>query len=254
MIVTDLDGTFYNSEHDFQEKNMYAVEYFKENGGLFTVASGRVPSSLQDRMDAFKKLTNVPAILCNGGFCYDFSNGADFFKIEVDRKKATNIIRSVKENFTVDRIRACVQGEEITVTDISATDAFVGWTRVSFDDSSNENLNCIRSMIEKQYSNDFSFMFAGPEIFEFQDRTATKGQGLDRLRQKLISDGKATKDLKIYAVGDYENDLDLLYYADVACCPENAMNTVKKASKVHLCHCNDGAIADLISRIEAGEV
>ncbi len=254
MIVTDLDGTFYDSEHNFHNKNIEAVEYFKKNGGLFTVASGRVPSSLKDRMEAFRELTNVPAILCNGGFCYDFASDTRFFEIEVDHQKAAGVIRFVKDNFDIYRIRASLLGEEIAIGDTFDEDSFKGWTRVSFDDRSCETLNNIRQVIEKRYKDDFSFMFACPEMFEFQDKAATKGQALDRLRKKLTCDGKANENLKIYAVGDYENDLDMLQNADVACCPENAMDTVKKAAKIHLCHCDDGAIADLIYRIESLEV
>ncbi len=254
MIVTDLDGTFYDSEHNFHKKNIEAVEYFKKNGGLFTVASGRVPSSLKDRMEAFRELTNVPAILCNGGFCYDFASDTRFSEIEVDHQKAADVIRFVRDNFDIYRIRASLLGEEIAIGNTFDEDSFKGWTRVSFDDRSYETLNNIRQVIEKRYKEDFSFMFACPEIFEFQDKAATKGQALDRLRQKLVCDGKADANLKIYAVGDYENDLDMLQNADVACCPKNAMDTVKKASKIHLCHCDDGAIADLIYRIESLEV
>lgn len=253
MIVTDLDGTFYDSEHNFVQKNIDAVEYFKQNGGLFTVASGRVPSSLRDRMENFRKLTNVPAILCNGAFCYDFTCNERFMQIELDHQKATEIIKLVQENFSIFRIRCSLIGKEVILSDVSETGAFDGWTRVSFDDRSHDTLNDIRLMLEEHYKSDFSFMFACPEIFEFQARTATKGQALDRLRRKLISDGTADSSLKIYAVGDFENDLDLLSECDVSACPSNAMDKIKKIADVHLCNCNDGAIADLISRIEKGE-
>jgi len=253
MIVTDLDGTFYDSDHNFQPKNMEAVEYFKANGGLFTVASGRVPSSLTGRIEAFAKITNVPAILCNGGFCYDFAKNERFLQIEVDHLKATEIIKAVRESFTVYRTRCSLIGSEVPLGDISETASYEGWTRVSFDDRSYDNLCAIRNMFEDKYSDTFAFMFACPEIFEFQAKTATKGQALDRLRELLIKEGKADASLRVYAVGDFENDLDLLYHADVACCPDNAIDSVKAASKVHLCSCDDGAIADLIERIEKGE-
>lgn len=250
MIVTDLDGTFYNSKHDFHKINMEAVEYYKANGGLFTVASGRVPSSLTGKLDTFRELTNVPAILCNGGFCYDFASNERFLQIEVNHEKATELLRTVKEHFTVFRTRCSLIGNEVPLGDISETESYEGWTRVSFDDRSYDNLNAIRNMIEDRYSDYFAFMFASPEIFEFQAKTATKGQALDRLRRLLINEGRADASLRVFAVGDFENDLDMLHHADVACCPENAIDSVKAISKVHLCHCDDGAIADLIDRIE----
>ncbi len=253
MIVTDLDGTFYDSSHNFHPKNVEAVEYFKSNGGLFTVATGRVPSSLTGRTEAFAALTNVPAILCNGGFCYDFTKGERFLQIEVDHEKATEIIKTVYENFKVFRTRCSLIGSEVPLGDISDTASYEGWTRVSFDDSSFENLCAIRKAVEDKYKDIFAFMFACPEIFEFQDIRATKGQAVDRLRNLLIDSKIADESLKVYAVGDFENDLDMLFHADVACCPANAIDSVKNASHVHLCHCDDGAIADLVARIERGE-
>lgn len=253
MIVTDLDGTFYDSEHNFHPKNMEAVEYFKANGGLFTVATGRVPSSLGDRLSDFAALTNVPAILCNGGFCYDFTKGERFLQIEVDHEKATEIIKTVYANFSVYRTRCSLIGSEVPLADIGDTASYEGWTRVSFDDRSYENLCAIREAVEGKYKDDFAFMFACPEIFEFQNIRATKGQAVDRLRAMLIDSKIADESLKIYAVGDFENDLDMLLHADVACCPANAIPSVKSASSVHLCHCDGGAIADLITKIERGE-
>ena len=42
--------------------------------------------------------------------------------------------------------------------------------------------------------------------------------------------------------------------ADVAVCPENAMDAVKEIANYTLCHCKDGLIADVIEKIEAGEI
>lgn len=253
MIVTDLDGTFYNDSHDFHPRNMEAVEYFKKNGGLFTVATGRVPSSLTGKLDTFATLTNAPAILCNGGFLYDFASGKRFMEVALDRKKAIEAIRLVLENFSVYRIRCSLSGGEIPLGDIRDAERFEGWTRVSFDDRSYENLCNIRAALEKRFEDDFAFMFACPEIFEFQAPQATKGLALDRLRELVAAENRSDAPICVYAVGDFENDLDMLRHADVSCCPENAIDLISSASRVQLCHCDDGAIADLISKIESGE-
>ncbi len=54
------------------------------------------------------------------------------------------------------------------------------------------------------------------------------------------------------AVGDQENDLPMLGAADMAACPENATAAVKAACKIHLCHHDEGCIADLIERLGEG--
>jgi hydroxymethylpyrimidine pyrophosphatase-like HAD family hydrolase len=57
-------------------------------------------------------------------------------------------------------------------------------------------------------------------------------------------------DVKIYVCGDYENDLEMLRDADVAVCPENAIDSVKDVCDLCLCDHKQGVIADLIEHIE----
>ena len=51
------------------------------------------------------------------------------------------------------------------------------------------------------------------------------------------------------AVGDQENDLPMLMAADIAACPDNAAEAVKAVCGIHLCHHDEGCIADLIGRL-----
>jgi hydroxymethylpyrimidine pyrophosphatase-like HAD family hydrolase len=55
--------------------------------------------------------------------------------------------------------------------------------------------------------------------------------------------------IKVYGVGDYENDLSTLSAADVAVCPANAHAAVKGISDMVLCSNDDGVIADLIGTL-----
>jgi hypothetical protein len=42
----------------------------------------------------------------------------------------------------------------------------------------------------------------------------------------------------------------MLLSADMVACPENATDHIKSISSIVTCHCKDGAIADLIDKIE----
>jgi hydroxymethylpyrimidine pyrophosphatase-like HAD family hydrolase len=59
-------------------------------------------------------------------------------------------------------------------------------------------------------------------------------------------------DLKVYCIGDYENDIDMLENADKAFCPSNAIDEVKAVCHKILCDHNDGAVADMIEYILNG--
>lgn len=251
MIVTDLDGTFGSAAVGIAPGNAEAVEYFTKNGGIFTAASGRVPTSM-GIWSGVGDLVNAPAILCNGGFLYDFTREERIMQVELNREKVIELVNYVKREFPDVGIRCSLAHGETRLKGEECLEDFEGWTRVSFEADS-DVLDSMREPIEARYKDYFSFMKASHDIYEFQSTEATKSKGLQRLRSYLADCGRVSDNLNIYAVGDFENDLDLLAYADIPCCPENAIDSVKAIAKIQLCHCKNGAIADLISRIEREE-
>jgi Cof subfamily protein (haloacid dehalogenase superfamily) len=272
LIVSDIDGTFTDSKSRLVQRNLDAVEYFKENGGLFAIATGRVPESMGKLAPIINTLVNSPCICCNGAFAYDFTKNERIGEIELDYEKTTELIKLVRKEFPTvgirisSRVGYCIphlndyihRELDDHVDELSSKGLYHvneidflphdGWTRTAFCESS-ETLNSLRERFEDEYSEYFAFSKASPEIYEFQDKSATKGTALDRLREFLIKSGRADKSLKIYALGDFENDLDMLRHCDVPACPANAIPEVKKLAQIHLCHCDEGAVANLIELI-----
>ncbi|MDE6132079.1 MAG: HAD hydrolase family protein, partial [Oscillospiraceae bacterium] len=55
----------------------------------------------------------------------------------------------------------------------------------------------------------------------------------------------------VAAVGDYNNDLEMLEFADIAIAPQNAQDIVKKsADYVTNSTCEEGAIAEAIDYLD----
>ena len=46
MILTDMDGTLLNSQRQLSRGNQEAAGYFMEQGGLFSVATGRAKRAM----------------------------------------------------------------------------------------------------------------------------------------------------------------------------------------------------------------
>ena len=275
LIVTDLDGTFFNEKRQLVQKNLDAIAYFQENGGMFTFAPGREPNVLGFMAPIAPKLCNAPSVLCNGSYSYDFEKGERIGEIELNYEKTVELVHFCIREFPQIGIRISthegyyspndtefihktlggfytelVASNQYHVCDIDKT-PHCGWTRCAFNAES-DDLDALRPHLEERFGEYFAFNKAEAHIFEYQDKRATKGQGIDTLRRQLIEAKKADESLKIYALGDYDNDRDLLLHADVACCPANAIDSIKAIASVHLCHCNDGTTADLIARIERG--
>ena len=110
-----------------------------------------------------------------------------------------------------------------------------------------DKLVLVREALEPVFSEHFTFVTSSPRFLELNAKGCSKAVGVDYLRRAYSTDkNKAT----IIAVGDYENDIEMLKAADIAACPENAMENVKSISKIQLCHHDSGAIANLINVLD----
>lgn len=65
LICTDLDGTLLNSDRRISKENLEAIEYFKQEGGIFTFVTGRMPFFVSDMYEAVQP--NAPFGCVNGG-------------------------------------------------------------------------------------------------------------------------------------------------------------------------------------------
>ena len=64
LVVSDIDGTLNNKIRRLPKRNYEAIKEFTQRGGNFTLASGRITSSLKRN---YNRITpNQPAIVLNG--------------------------------------------------------------------------------------------------------------------------------------------------------------------------------------------
>ena len=80
---------------------------------------------------------------------------------------------------------------------------------------------------------------------ELTARGATKGKMVLRLADML---GVARGD--IYCIGDHKNDIPMLEVSAIPFAPANCVPEVREAGAQILCHCADGAIADVIDILD----
>ena len=106
-------------------------------------------------------------------------------------------------------------------------------------------LEKLRADVTERYAEDFEIYKSCNTLLEMLAKNTTKGTAVSEFYN--IYPG-----IKIYAAGDYENDLEMLMAADKAVCPSNALEMVKAKCDIVLCDHDKGAIADLIEKIEKG--
>lgn len=73
LLVSDLDGTLFNSQKAVTARTVRTLNAYLGRGGLFTVATARTPFGCRGYLSGID--LHVPAIVMNGAALYSFSAG-----------------------------------------------------------------------------------------------------------------------------------------------------------------------------------
>lgn len=267
LIVTDLDGTFLNSSERIPESNEAAVEYFKAGGGSFTVATGRVAQHVYSAIPQIAELINFPAVTCNGACLYDFRTGKTVVDHPMTHRDVMDIVEYIRAEYPQAGIRASspdycyvttaqdlekplIAGDfernknvgHLVAPETEWEKAVIYKIVIRID---SDILPCAMEGLKARFGDRFSVTQSWPTIIDIQLGGINKGRTLkDYVRSTQ------GKNVKIYACGDYVNDLELLQAADISVCPSNAHPKIKEISRLCLCDNDEGLIAALIKRIE----
>ncbi|MGL5415588.1 MAG: Cof-type HAD-IIB family hydrolase [Clostridium sp.] len=255
MLVSDMDGTIINKEKKISEKDREAIEYFKENGGLFTVATGRMlPSASRYAIDL--KLS-LPVILYNGCKIYDYETESvlNEYTLEDERKE---IIRKLME---VEGIGLEVYSEEniYVFKECHLTKRFskLGYNVIFGSEGEIWNKKWTKILIVGEgdildkFEEDFSMydvekpLRSAIKYLEIVPNSASKGQAL-----KELIELKKLQDYKVVAVGDNMNDEALLEAANYGFAVKNANPRLLEKAKYIAPSNNENPLAYIVNWIE----
>lgn len=269
LIVTDLDGTFLGRGARLVPRNLDAIDAFKAGGGHITVGTGRVPTNIRKAIPACGELFNAPAVTANGAFIYDLTADTLLHSNPMDPETvlaAARLVESLNprvgmrvstgKHFLVNRDRL----NDAILRDIGDPDTYAGdvlplsewmtvdtkWYKMVFR-GEYEELQSIRPIVEETFGDAFEYSVSSPRFFELQKKGCTKATGLRFVAEHL--ERKLGHPVITVAVGDQENDLPMLRAADIAACPENAVDSVKAVCGYHLCQHDEGCIGELVERL-----
>ena len=269
LIVTDLDGTFLGKGSRLVRENLEAVAAFKAGGGHIAPGTGRIPTNIRGDIPTCGELFNAPAVTANGAYIYDLTTDALLHHTPMNAEATLAAARLVEElnprvgmrvstgrAFLVNRNRL----NDAILRDVGDPDTYKGeilplsewktegalWYKMVFR-GEYEELQSIRPAVEAAFGDIFECSASSSRYFELQAKGCTKATGLRFVAEYL--EGKLGHPVVTVAVGDQENDLPMLMAADIAACPDNAAEAVKAVCGIHLCHHDEGCIADLIGRL-----
>ena len=268
LLTTDYDRTLTAPDATIPERNLEAIRYFIENGGAFTVNTGRTIASSACFMDRVP--VNAPFLLYNGSAAYDYETKEFLFVHEIDldwREIRARILEKFPNLwFEFQGVKKHCLFREQPFWPGFCEENGIPWSYASLDDDLGPFLKfCVYYKITDTTMNHF---FNGtPEeiaamdevenwfIDEFGDKcevTRSADLYLD-VQPKGVSKGKSARRLKemlgrktLICIGDAENDLSMLDDADYAFCPSDAD---VKERYTNVCNCAEGAVADLIYNV-----
>ena len=237
-----------------------AIRYFHENGGLFTLATGRDVRVLEYAFPQAPDTLSCPAILCNGVYMYDYGTGEFFDEMQMDKEEFLSVLAKVRQSFPEVGFRiSSLRGFLCPYVSPFMRERSASFSSIILEEDLGAHMdipwhkcvfvadeNTIQRMIEFFSRMEFSSLVSvasSKTLVELLPIGSGKGGKIARLKELY-------PDRTVICVGDFFNDLDMMQVADVAACPANALDEIKAISSIHLCHHREGCIADLIYKLE----
>ena len=258
LLISDIDGTLVNTKKESPPRNIEAIAHFRVMGGRFTIATGRSPISAA--RIARKVRVNCPLVTNNGAILYDMET-QQVVRQRFLPPRAAELIELVVRDFPHIGIQMYRDADiymivhnpvveyQIAVEKIEAVEASPDRmpdqaNKVLFG-GTHEQLQVLRDYLEEAGIDGMYGMFTEDQYFELLPQGVSKGSAAQVLAGYCGVSGP-----HVAAVGDYYNDVELLKAVPLPAVAGNAPDEVKALADYVACHCDDGAVADVLHRLE----
>lgn len=260
LLCVDFDRTLTAMDGSIPQRNLEAIHYFIENGGSFTVNTGRSYVSFLPFLDIVP--INAPLLLMNGSGSWEQGNFQDIVAIETD---VWPIVERLEQAFpgvhlelqTLDRhylihpTADYARYYQQRGLDHVVADPQIHWgpfvkIGIYGDTEHREEgsdavtkaalFDRIEEFLNRELDESLVVLRATPQIINVHARGASKLTAARNLQKKL---GKKY----LVCVGDEGNDVAMLQGADFAFCPSDG---AVAADFPNVCPCSQGAVADVI--------
>ena len=263
LLTVDYDRTLTGPDSVVPERNWEAIRYFIDNGGTFTLNTGRSTTTMGKLLHSFP--ANAPLLLYNGSAQWDKDHlinpkvidldmwavldevGAKYPEMNLEIQAMDNhylinprpefiaLYEKMKWNWAPAEhgkdygpfIKFAAYGP---VRKAVLGDMFTG------DEADFARFDEMDNFIREKWGDKVEVFRAAPRITDVHAKGVSKGVAAVELKKKL---GKKI----LVCVGDADNDITMLDAADYAFCPAES---VVADLYPNVCNCGEGAVADVI--------
>ena len=264
LLTVDYDHTLTGPDAKIPARNLEAIHYFMENGGSFTLNTGRSTTTMKDLFNVVP--ANAPFLLYNGAATWEDGVLTPLKTIDADLWTVMDAvqanfpemnweIQAVDNHYLLDPsqdfqtlynkmhwgwapaqrgadygpfIKFACYGPFITA--VTYTDMY------TCGEADEARMQEMMDFINARWGEKVTMFRAAPRILDVQPKGVSKGAAARTLLEKL---GKKI----LVCVGDAHNDITMLDAADYAYVPADAVLADRYEN---VCNCGDGAVADVI--------
>ena len=263
LICTDLDGTLLRNDSTISVENLNAIEYFKQEGGIFTFITGRMPFFVSDIYNRVKP--NAPFGCVNGGGLYDYHKHEYIWK-SVMPASVGELIKCVDEKFpdvgiqvnTFYRTYFCKENQTMKnfrkITNLPNlichySEVKESIAKIIFGSENDEEILHIKeTLIAHPLAVGFDFIRSEKTLFEILPKGIGKGTAIKNLIRHLNMDINKT-----IAIGDYNNDISMFDTAKIGIAVSNACKEALAAADYITVSNEENAVAKVIYDLQDGK-
>ena len=265
LLTVDYDRTLTAPDSTIPARNLEAIRYFMDNGGIFTVNTGRSVPMSKSMWD--KVPVNAPLLLYNGSAAFDPATGelSAIVPIEMDMWQTVKELLEMFPHLTVeiqspkahynfipnpkwDSFNAYNHCPYATAEWGQDLGPFLKFTLYGefhddtvarlFEATPEElaEIDAAQEALIARYGDKIQVFRSAARLLDIQAGGVSKAKSARALQAKL---GRKI----LVCVGDAHNDIPMLDGADYAFCPSDA---ILADQYENVCPCAEGAVADVI--------
>lgn len=263
LLTVDFDRTLTGPDSAIPARNLEAIRYFTDNGGAFTLNTGRTPNTMGKLLETLP--VNAPFLLYNGSAMYENGKLTHCRPIDLELWETMaqvhrafpdmNLeIQGVRTHYLYDPLPGYEDfydgigwghSPAVPGTDLGPFLKFALFGRcwdatvAQFYEGTEADIRRMdeaERWLNEQYAGKVTVFRAAPRILDINACGVSKGAAARTLQQDL---GRKI----LVCVGDSWNDIQMLDEADYAFCPGDALLAGRYET---VCDCGSGAVADVI--------
>lgn len=259
LLVSDYDDTLYNHRLEVSPGNRAAIEGFIREGGRFTVATGRAYDTFTPQITKERIPLNAPVILSNGSAIYDYEKDGFLHKSHLDARIAVHLqqlltllpdlsfeayhtdggVYVYNPNLVTYRHLERVNVPYTVCAGISQIP--MPWVKLLLEQD-HPMLEEAQALFRDRWSGLYESIFSNHYLLEITAKGNTKGAQVAR-----VADHLGISKENVYCIGDNQNDIPMLEQSAIPFAPSNCAREVKDWGARIVGHCDDDAVAQVIS-------